>query len=198
MPIRTPITTAPARAPSGLRRAMFSNSATTVLAWSVAAEAAFAPFSARSLAAVLTCPATAVFAAQVWRDARGFWGPRGSGSAWVMSGLTLLTVLANLAALYGMNVWNRALFDGLERHEASRVLAALDPQSQDKLMDKLIRKPARTTVISVGHRPELESYHDRKITLERRRGSTRLWWRTNPVSLPNVLANSGFPARRLP
>jgi vitamin B12/bleomycin/antimicrobial peptide transport system ATP-binding/permease protein len=29
-------------------------------------------------------------------------------------------------------------------------------------------------VISVGHRPELESYHDRKITLERRRGSTRL------------------------
>jgi vitamin B12/bleomycin/antimicrobial peptide transport system ATP-binding/permease protein len=57
-----------------------------------------------------------------WRDARGFWGPRGSGSAWVLSGLTLLTVLANLAALYGMNVWNRALFDGLERHEASRVL----------------------------------------------------------------------------
>jgi len=32
--------------------------------------------------------------------------------------------------------------------------AALDSQSQDKL----IRKPARTTVVSVGHRPELESY----------------------------------------
>jgi vitamin B12/bleomycin/antimicrobial peptide transport system ATP-binding/permease protein len=40
----------------------------------------------------------------------------------VLSGLTLLTVLANLAALYGMNIWNRALFDGLEKHEASRVL----------------------------------------------------------------------------
>jgi vitamin B12/bleomycin/antimicrobial peptide transport system ATP-binding/permease protein len=52
--------------------------------------------------------------------------------------------------------------------------AALDSQSQHKLMDKLIRKPAKMTVISVGHRPELESYHDRKITLERRRGSTRL------------------------
>jgi hypothetical protein len=41
-------------------------------------------------------------------------------------------------------------------------------------MDNLIRKLPRTTLISVGHRPELESYHDRKITLERRRGSTRL------------------------
>jgi vitamin B12/bleomycin/antimicrobial peptide transport system ATP-binding/permease protein len=52
--------------------------------------------------------------------------------------------------------------------------AALDAKSQDSLMDKLVREPAKTTVISVGHRPELESYHDRKITLERRRGTTRL------------------------
>ena len=52
--------------------------------------------------------------------------------------------------------------------------AALDPQSQDRLMEKLVQRSARTTLISVGHRPELESYHDRKITLERRRGSTRL------------------------
>jgi ABC transporter transmembrane region 2 len=57
-----------------------------------------------------------------WRDARGFWGPRGGGSAWALSGLTLLTILANLAALYAMNLWNRALFDGLEKHDASRVL----------------------------------------------------------------------------
>jgi putative ATP-binding cassette transporter len=52
--------------------------------------------------------------------------------------------------------------------------AALDPQSQDKLMEKLVQRSARTTLISVGHRPELESYHNRKITLERRRGTTRL------------------------
>jgi putative ATP-binding cassette transporter len=52
--------------------------------------------------------------------------------------------------------------------------AALDLQSQDRLMDNLVREPAKTTLISVGHRPELESYHDRKITLERRRGRTRL------------------------
>jgi putative ATP-binding cassette transporter len=52
--------------------------------------------------------------------------------------------------------------------------AALDPQSQDKLMAMLVREPEKTTLISVGHRLELESYHDRKITLERRRGTTRL------------------------
>src|SRR5262249_49245892 len=57
-----------------------------------------------------------------WRDARGFWGRKGGGSAWALSGLTLLTILANLAALYAMNLWNRALFDGLEKHDASRVL----------------------------------------------------------------------------
>jgi putative ATP-binding cassette transporter len=57
-----------------------------------------------------------------WRDAGGFWGQTGSGWAWFLSGLTLLTVLANLAALYGINLWNRALFDGLERHDAGQVL----------------------------------------------------------------------------
>jgi vitamin B12/bleomycin/antimicrobial peptide transport system ATP-binding/permease protein len=45
--------------------------------------------------------------------------------------------------------------------------AALDPQSQDRLMEKLVQRSARTTLISVAHRPELESYHDRKITLGR-------------------------------
>jgi vitamin B12/bleomycin/antimicrobial peptide transport system ATP-binding/permease protein len=57
-----------------------------------------------------------------WRGARGFWGRRDGGSAWALSGLTFLTVIANLGALYAMNLWNRALFDGLEKHDASRVL----------------------------------------------------------------------------
>jgi vitamin B12/bleomycin/antimicrobial peptide transport system ATP-binding/permease protein len=57
-----------------------------------------------------------------WRDARGFWGRRGGGSASALSGLTVLTILANLGALYAMNLWNRALFDGLEKHDARRVL----------------------------------------------------------------------------
>lgn len=52
--------------------------------------------------------------------------------------------------------------------------AALDPTSQNQLMELLLRQPEQTTLISVGHRPELELFHRRKIVLERRRGGTRL------------------------
>jgi putative ATP-binding cassette transporter len=52
--------------------------------------------------------------------------------------------------------------------------AALDPKSQDRLMELLSNRPAETTLISVGHRPELEAFHSRKITLQRRRGGAQL------------------------
>jgi putative ATP-binding cassette transporter len=52
--------------------------------------------------------------------------------------------------------------------------AALDPESQDKLMELLSREPQDTTLVSVGHRPELEAFHSRKIVLERRRGGAKL------------------------
>lgn len=52
--------------------------------------------------------------------------------------------------------------------------AALDPESQDKLMELLSKAPEHTTLISVGHRPELEAFHNRKIVLERRRGGAKL------------------------
>jgi vitamin B12/bleomycin/antimicrobial peptide transport system ATP-binding/permease protein len=51
--------------------------------------------------------------------------------------------------------------------------SALDPASQDKLMGLLTEKLDSTTIISVGHRPELEAFHSRKIVLERRRGGAR-------------------------
>ena len=35
--------------------------------------------------------------------------------------------------------------------------AALDPESQDRLMELVAKRPSETTLISVGHRPELES-----------------------------------------
>jgi len=52
--------------------------------------------------------------------------------------------------------------------------AALDPKSQDELMAHLSERPEETTLVSVGHRPELEAFHSRKITLERRRGGAKL------------------------
>src|SRR5262245_18939410 len=58
--------------------------------------------------------------------------------------------------------------------------AALDPKSQDKLMELLLERPA-TTLISVGHRPELDTFHTRKIVLARKRAGARL---VHDVELP--------------
>ncbi len=52
--------------------------------------------------------------------------------------------------------------------------AALDPESQDKLMELLSRQPDHTALVSVGHRPELEAFHTRKVVLERRKGGAKL------------------------
>jgi vitamin B12/bleomycin/antimicrobial peptide transport system ATP-binding/permease protein len=51
--------------------------------------------------------------------------------------------------------------------------SALDPASQDRLMALLTEQLVGTTVVSVGHRPELEAFHNRKIVLERRRGGAK-------------------------
>jgi putative ATP-binding cassette transporter len=58
--------------------------------------------------------------------------------------------------------------------------AALDPKSQDKLMELLLDRPDMT-LLSVAHRPELEAFHTRKIILERRRGGAKL---VHDVDLP--------------
>lgn len=52
--------------------------------------------------------------------------------------------------------------------------SALDPKSQDTLMQLLIDEMAGLTIISVGHRPELEQFHSRKLMLERRVGGAKL------------------------
>jgi vitamin B12/bleomycin/antimicrobial peptide transport system ATP-binding/permease protein len=51
--------------------------------------------------------------------------------------------------------------------------AALDPKSQVKLMELLVNREGMT-VVSVGHRPELEVFHTRKIELARRAGGAKL------------------------
>ena len=59
--------------------------------------------------------------------------------------------------------------------------AALDARSQNQLMDLLVDRP-EITLLSVGHRPELEPFHTRKITLERRPGGAKL---VRDVELPS-------------
>ena len=52
--------------------------------------------------------------------------------------------------------------------------SALDPQSQELLMGLLLERLPEATVISVGHRPELEAFHSRKLVLEYRPEGARL------------------------
>jgi vitamin B12/bleomycin/antimicrobial peptide transport system ATP-binding/permease protein len=57
-----------------------------------------------------------------WQSARGFWGPRGTRLAWLLSAALLLIILLNLAASYGMNVWHRVVFDALQESDSDTVL----------------------------------------------------------------------------
>jgi putative ATP-binding cassette transporter len=52
--------------------------------------------------------------------------------------------------------------------------SALDTESQGKLLDLLHQRLPHTAIISVGHRRELEAFHERKIKLVRREGGARL------------------------
>ncbi len=57
-----------------------------------------------------------------WKGATGFWRPGGDRLSWRLTGAILLIVVLSLAASYGMNVWNRKIFDALERRDAGTVL----------------------------------------------------------------------------
>lgn len=57
-----------------------------------------------------------------WQSASGFWRTRGKHRSRVLSGILLLIVLANLIASYGMNLWNRVIFDALQARDAQAVL----------------------------------------------------------------------------
>ena len=54
------------------------------------------------------------------------------------------------------------------------VTSALDEKSQDQMMETVIRELPEVTIVSVAHRAELEAFHTRKITLERRKGGAKL------------------------
>src|SRR4051812_37517474 len=52
--------------------------------------------------------------------------------------------------------------------------SALDEKSQDKMMEMVTKELPKATIVSVGHRAELEAFHSRKIVLERRKGGAKL------------------------
>lgn len=56
-----------------------------------------------------------------WQSAKGFWSVKGDRLAWLLSVGLLATILLNLATQYGINVWNRWIFDALDDRDASQV-----------------------------------------------------------------------------
>lgn len=52
--------------------------------------------------------------------------------------------------------------------------SALDPASQEHLMKLIQERLPKTTIISVGHRPELKKFHERKLVLEAREEGAKL------------------------
>jgi vitamin B12/bleomycin/antimicrobial peptide transport system ATP-binding/permease protein len=67
--------------------------------------------------------------------------------------------------------------------------SALDPEGQAKLFERLSERMPETAVISVGHRLELEAFHDRKLNLVRHEEGAQLVAGAigPPVSLLTVL-----------
>ncbi len=55
-----------------------------------------------------------------WLSAIGFW-KGGDRLAWPLTIGLFVLVLLTVAAQYGINVWNRAIFDGLEKRDAATV-----------------------------------------------------------------------------
>src|SRR5712672_3888704 len=56
-----------------------------------------------------------------WISARGYWGKTGDRLAWVFTIGLLLLIIANVGFQYGINVWNRAIFDAIEKKDSGAV-----------------------------------------------------------------------------
>ncbi len=64
-----------------------------------------------------------------WISARGFWSRRGDKLAWPFTLGLLAMIGINVAIQYGVNVWNRGIFDAIEKRDAATVysLASVFP-----------------------------------------------------------------------
>src|SRR6201994_595937 len=56
-----------------------------------------------------------------WISARGYWGRHGDKLAWVFSIGLLILIIANVGFQYGINVWNRSIFDAIEKRDSAAV-----------------------------------------------------------------------------
>src|ERR1051325_11736168 len=58
-----------------------------------------------------------------WHTARGFWSSERSWKvAWLMTACLIALVIAQLFFQYQLNIWNKAIFDAMEKKDAATVL----------------------------------------------------------------------------
>ena len=72
--------------------------------------------------------------------------------------------------------------------------SALDTISQEKLMNLIHERYPQMTIVSVGHRPELEEFHDRKLVLELDKGGAKI---AKDIDIDTVARRGFFFFRRL-
>jgi ABC-type Mn2+/Zn2+ transport system ATPase subunit len=134
--------------------------------------------------------------ARFWESALGFWRKGGGRTAWLLTfedAVVRATVedvgLGHFLDRLDEDAnWEHVLSGGEKQRLAfARALlqrpdtivmdeatAALDPLSQEQLMRLLLERLPEATVISVGHRAELEAFHTRKVVLEYHADGARL------------------------
>jgi putative ATP-binding cassette transporter len=56
-----------------------------------------------------------------WISAKGFWGKSGDRLAWIFSIVLVILIVTNVGFQYGINVWNRAIFDAIEKRDSATV-----------------------------------------------------------------------------
>src|SRR6202051_3421106 len=56
-----------------------------------------------------------------WISAKGFWGNSGDRLAWIFSIVLVILIVTNVGFQYGINVWNRAIFDAIEKRDSATV-----------------------------------------------------------------------------
>jgi vitamin B12/bleomycin/antimicrobial peptide transport system ATP-binding/permease protein len=69
------------------------------------------------------------------------------------------------------------------------VTAAVDSPSQHRLMELLSHELKEATIVSIGHRPELTAFHERKLVLKHGRRGTKLVSDTAATTEPISLIN---------
>ena len=56
-----------------------------------------------------------------WISAKGFWGVNGGKRAWAFSIGLIVLIITNVVFQYAINVWNRAIFDAIEKRDSASV-----------------------------------------------------------------------------